>query len=112
VSNLRIRPILSISLVTPEPTKTAQTWIADAITSGYESAAKAGVKAAALGTVPAEGRPQSRYLAKRQSSGDEGEKVSNKVDSRKSLPGGTAAPGRTSMTSFRTTSPSRRISMT
>lgn len=49
VSSLRIRPILSISLVTPDPTKTAQTWIAEATTSGYESAAKAGVKAAAIG---------------------------------------------------------------
>lgn len=44
-----MRPIFSISLTTPEPTKTAQTWTAEASTSGYESAANAGVNAAAIG---------------------------------------------------------------
>lgn len=44
-----MRPILPVSLTTPDPTKTAHTWIADASTSGYESAAKAGVSAAAIG---------------------------------------------------------------
>lgn len=49
VNNFKIRPIFSISLITPDPTKTAQTWMADASTSGYESEANAGVKAAAMG---------------------------------------------------------------
>jgi hypothetical protein len=40
---------LSISFTTPEPTNTAQTWIAEANTSGNESFEKAGVSAAAIG---------------------------------------------------------------
>jgi hypothetical protein len=49
VSNLRILPIRDTSLMTPDPTNTAQTCTAEASTSGDESAENEGVRAAAIG---------------------------------------------------------------
>lgn len=49
VRSFKMRPILLISLITPDPTNTAHTWMAEARTSGNESAEKAGVSAAAIG---------------------------------------------------------------
>jgi hypothetical protein len=56
-----MRPILLTSLTTPQPTKTAQAWTADAKISGVESAENAGVRAAVMGAWCCSRRSASSY---------------------------------------------------